>query len=496
MKIPLLLALTHLQALFNSLDPHSISQSLAFYELYGESKEGKEALARLDSLLGGDKFSLSDLTTSSKAGMEGIFSLVNPRGAASKGTLSKEELTLLQKLGAHLANRKLKGYYANTEEEVLALPPEEIDLARGLLLSQYGKCTEEVVYYEALIDLMALQVEADLPDSPTPAEKIATLNRFVFEKMRFRFPPHSIYAKNIDLYTFLPAVLDNHFGVCLGVTTLYIALAQRINLPLEIITPPGHIFVRYRDERCLINIETTARGIDVPTEKYLSINTFALQQRNLREVIGYTFVNQASVFLDQEDFPKTVETYEKAKKYLPNDILLDELLGYAYLFIGEIEKGKESLNRAFQGETYGVVVREPRGEDYLSEKADVEALKAVFASVDETRESILKKQEELQEVIKRYPSFRAAYEQLGASYLQLNRKKEALECFQHYHALDSNNPTIEYYLSVLYGMRQDYSSSWLHLQRAEEITSTKGFSPSALKELRRALTQKCPEIIS
>ena len=98
--------------------------------------------------------------------------------------------------------------------------------------------------------------------------------------MRFRFPPHSLHAKDIDIYTFLPSVLDGRRGVCLGVSILYLCLAQRLGLDLEIITPPGHIYVRYQSpEGEMINIETTARGIDIPSERYLGMETRKLQTK-------------------------------------------------------------------------------------------------------------------------------------------------------------------------------------------------------------------------
>ena len=56
--------------------------------------------------------------------------------------------------------------------------------------------------------LMALQILAKLPSKPTPSQKIRAINDFIFYDMGFRFPPHSVYAKDIDLYTFLPSVID------------------------------------------------------------------------------------------------------------------------------------------------------------------------------------------------------------------------------------------------------------------------------------------------
>ena len=141
--------------------------------------------------------------------------------------------------------------------------------------------------------------------------KINTINWYLFDELRLRFPPHSLYSEEIDLYTFLPSVLDSRRGVCLGVSTLYLCLAQRLNLNLEIVTPPGHIFVRYNGGE--INIETTARGIHIPTEHYLSVHTRSLQERNIKEVVGLTFFNQASALWQAGKLKEAITAYERAQ---------------------------------------------------------------------------------------------------------------------------------------------------------------------------------------
>src|SRR5205807_1806234 len=95
-------------------------------------------------------------------------------------------------------------------------------------------------------------------------------------------------------------------GVCLGVSILYLCLAQRLDLDLEIITPPGHIYLRYPGKEQMINIETTARGINLPSDTYLGINTRKLEKRTLKEVIGMAFFNQASVYWEKGDYATTV----------------------------------------------------------------------------------------------------------------------------------------------------------------------------------------------
>ena len=206
-----------------------------------------------------------------------LISFVNRSSQDSSPTLNEEQFVVIEKISRHLANRQLKGFGIWDLETLLQLPMDQIDLARGLLLAELGGGEEgrlKIRSYEANIDLMALQISARLAAQRNSPEKIRAINDYIFSEMRFRFPPHSLYAKEIDVYTFLPSVLDSRRGVCLGVSILYLCLAQRLELQLQAITPPGHIYVRYvapnGDET---NIETTARGIDVPSEVYLGLET-------------------------------------------------------------------------------------------------------------------------------------------------------------------------------------------------------------------------------
>jgi regulator of sirC expression with transglutaminase-like and TPR domain len=98
---------------------------------------------------------------------------------------------------------------------------------------------------------MALQILARLPENASSEEMIRVMNEMLFNEMRFRFPPQSLGIKEVDLYTVLPSVLDSRRGVCLGVSIIYLCLAQRLDLNLEVITPPGHIYVRYVDPKTL-----------------------------------------------------------------------------------------------------------------------------------------------------------------------------------------------------------------------------------------------------
>lgn len=259
------------------------------------------------------------------------------------------------------------------------------------------------------------------------------------------------------------------------------------------ITPPGHIYVRYRNGDKIINIETTARGINMDSEEYLSVETRSLQERNIKEVIGLAYFNQASVFWQREEHDKALAAYNKAKPYIPNDKLLFELMGYNYLFAGDRVEGERLLEIVRDHIPEYAIVKQTVAEDYLNGKVNAEGIKALFLHVDEKRESIIKKKETLEKILLEYPNFRAGIFSLGITWLQLHRAGEALEILQRYHDLEPQDPSAEYYLSVLQAERLNYKKAWEHLRHAEAIVAARRHKPKVLKELRRALSKISPE---
>lgn len=486
----------HLDTLYRSLDPQSISELFAFYHLYPDSRQGERALAGAWELMhkhrSERRLLRGDMVLPAME-IDTIISLVNKEPFETDIELSQDQLEIIETVSDHLANRRLKGHTVWKKEELFNLPPEEVDLSHALLLYQFEEDPLKVRQYEATLDLIALQILARLPLEATAEEKIEAISHFIFHEKRFRFPPHSLYAKDIDTYTFLSSVLDSHLGVCLGVSILYLSIAERLDVPLEIITPPGHIYIRHRRDGETLNIETTARGIHIPDRMYLGINTRKLQERNKKEVIGLAFINQASVAWQKEDHETTVTLYEQALPYLPGDPLLKMFLGYNYLFTGKEKEGRKLL-REVKDLTFDFAVgRETTPEDYLSGKVNAEGIKTIFLHVDETRSSILEKQDKLKAILKKYPNFRDGQLQLAITYLQLGRGNEALEALQSYHKLDPTSPVVEYYLSIVTMNRFLYKEAWTYLHNAESLTEKRSHSPQCLKALNHALRTVHPD---
>lgn len=479
------------KTLYTSLDPLSVSAHLAFYRLFPDTDEGKSALDDALKLLSkGQKNKLKLETTGDLhlPFIEELVEIVNRPPQQAPVQISKDELAWIDSLSSHLKNRTLKGFRCPTLEAVQALPSVDIDLGRALLLSQMGENPNlgVILSYEAVFDLMALQIMARLKDMK-PKTIIAAMNRFIFDEMHFRFPPQSLFMDDVDLYTFLPSVVDSRRGVCLGVSILYLCLAQRIGLNLTIITPPGHIFVRYDEEGDAINIETTARGIDMPDEQYLSLENKELQRRTLKEVVGMAHVNHASTLWHKEENQAAIDAYKKALPYMPEDPLVRELLAYNLLIVGEKDKGEALLKELIANEGTEKMESYRAANDYLNGVVDVEGLKSIFEKSEKARSLTEAKKAKLEAVLKKYPLFRDGWLQLAVLFLQMDRHKEALESLEKFHLLDSTDPMVEYYLSALYLERFEYEKAWAHYDIVKQILDKLDYHPSMLKELKLEL---------
>lgn len=476
------------KVLYSSLNPSSISEHLAFIYLYKDTHMGEPALRHLYQLLKIKCDNLKDLAAP-PLDPNLWLSLICQENISDKVAFSEHVLKDLSRLGAHLGNRKLKGNLARDENEILNLPEDQIDLARAVLLNSLDGSIESVYYYEILLDLMALEIASTLPPSASPPEKIEAINSFVFDKMRFRFPPQSV--QSMDRYTLLPSVMDSRRGVCLGVSILYLSLAQRLDLSLEAVTPPGHIYLRYLENGQEINIETTARGVHVDTEHYLNPFTIALETHSIKEVVGLAEINRGSYYLKKGRYEEALSAYHKAENYLPDYSALQEMLGFTNALLGRKEEAYYCLQKAASNPSKFYLHSNTIAEDFLLKRVDEEALHLLCRDESETRSDLVKQKTKLEDLLKRFPNFYSGYFLMAELYSKMNRPGETLEWLEKYHQLDNRHPISAFYLSALFLERSHYLKAWDYFKQYETLTAH--LKPSKeVKSLKKALEGASP----
>ncbi len=483
------------ELIYSSLDPTSLKQHLAFYEIYSKESKGAQALSDAWEILTGQRlqnFANQALPFFPKTASS-LVALINRQAGEKIHPLTEKELTFIESFTGHLKHRSLKGHQTFDQEKIIQLTPENIDLARALFVMEMEGDQARIRTYEALLDIMALQIAARLPPQPTPKQMVEKINQLIFDEMEFRFPPHSTFKENIDAHTFLPSVLDTHQGVCLGVSIIYLCLAQRLGFKMEAVTPPGHIYVRYVDHEQVINVETTARGIHLDSKEYLSLDTHQLQTRNIKEVVGLAHFNHAAMYWQKKEYESAYQAYLKAEPYLKHDPLLKEFMGYTLLFIGREKEGREKLNEIKDYIPPHALSKSTLANDYLNGNVDMEGIKLIFSNQEKERSALLQYKNQLKEVILRHPYFRTGLAQLAMVCTKLHCYAEALQLLKKYHAIDEKEAEINYYLALLSFSRLHYPAAWDYLHQAENIVKEHHYLPQTLKELRRELLQKCPE---
>lgn len=400
---------SQLTSLYSGLDPDSITEHLALYKLYPNKEIGQKALAHAQSLLkkNQDEEALKELPAALES-IDGFVQLMLGK-EQKREVLEKHQLNAIEAISKHLLNRKLRGHQAQNEEDILALQPEEIDLSRAILLAQQD---EEIDWdwirtYEAQLDFLALQVIARLKENPSPKDIISKINQVLFFDLKYRYPNQYIQDEH-EKFSQLTAVLDLKQGVCLGTTIVYLCLAQRLGLPLEIITPPGHIYVRYNENGKIINIETTHRGVNTPSEAYYSVNVKHLKKIDLKQTITCVYSNLGVSHLMDEKYNEAINCFNKALKYHPNDPLCTLMLGYAYAFNQNAKMAKKIFHKAKKLPFEDQITPIDFGAhlDYLSGRVDLETLKASILPSRETGLEFLKEKEViLEKGLKKHPYF-------------------------------------------------------------------------------------------
>lgn len=455
-------------ALYKSLDPQSIDAHIAYFQLFPTTREGQLAQVRAWKMLGAD-CSHGALPSLSADTLNQIKDF--------KPATSFDEKTraLIETLAAHLPNRTLKGHFVLRTEDLLALDPADVEISRGLLL-QEGTANSS---YEAVLDLLALKALAKIRDkgglSAKPEEKIEAINQLIFFDMAMRYPPLSLSEEHIDSYSSLAAVLDSTRGVCLGTSFVYLALAERMGLTLEIITPPGHIYVRGRDSLGrMINIETTARGVDIADRHYQSINVKCLKKRTRLEALGLLAMNEASVYIRQKEWARAVLSYERAEIFIKDDATLTQLKGICLALQGRKKEAERCLTKALSLIDETQIDQLTLATDFINRAVDAETLLLFFEEAKPVRSELLAKEKLLVKALKRCPRFREGLLELADIYLKLNRPKEAIHTLKRYHALDGGRLQVEYMLGVLLLQRSSFEEAKEHLDRAKLLLDKHG----------------------
>ena len=246
---------------------------------------------------------------------------------------------------AHLANANKRGLHARSFEDILRYRDDQIDIGTAaLIISEEWSDGVSGLHYRAQLDEMAQEILRRLKEKNLRPnfKAIPIINHYLFEELGFSAVPN---ADNPD-DLFLHSVLDKRKGYCLSLSILYLALAERVGLPVCGVVVPGHFFVRYDSRAVRLNIETTAKGGKASDQHYITTRNVpadeyhSLYMKNLTEMetLGCLLNNLGVVYMDAGQHRKALTALDRAVQINP---MLSESranMGTIYLRRGEVRE--------------------------------------------------------------------------------------------------------------------------------------------------------------
>ncbi len=142
--------------------------------------------------------------------------------------------------------------------QLLADKAHAFDLAEAvLLLSQKEYPELDIPHYLRRLDTLAARARALLPPSAGQLERVAVLNRILFDEEGFQGNAQDYYDPR---NSYLNEVLDRKCGIPISLSIIYLAVGQRLGLSLEGVSFPGHFLVKLATGSSMVVLDPYVRG--------------------------------------------------------------------------------------------------------------------------------------------------------------------------------------------------------------------------------------------
>lgn len=144
--------------------------------------------------------------------------------------------------------------------------PRELLFGRALVSLALGSGgTDEAQSSWSLSELQRLADEAQRELARTPQRSpAAVLSELIFERWGF---VREVTDTHLD-FVFLPSVLERRRGSCVGLGTLFLALAEALGQSASGVIMPGHFYVRVQERGQARNVELLRTGEAMPDAWY------------------------------------------------------------------------------------------------------------------------------------------------------------------------------------------------------------------------------------
>jgi len=243
-------------------------------------------------------------------------------------------------------------------DQLMTLPEDQIDIGLvSLNLSKEFYPDLNIEAYSKKIDQLAQKVNVETRGSNQPPHRIWALNEVLFRQEGYGYDKETIQFGGFgpDHLNYLNHILDTKQGNCLSLTTLYLAVAQRLDYPIYPVLAPMHSFLRYVDPitEKSYNIEVTTGGIINPDPYY--VKTFGISDKAIkagtylrimknREFSGILLTQNWLTHSHKARFDNNFSYLEKSIALAPLNPNAYRLLHDSHIYLSAADEGGQSFN--------------------------------------------------------------------------------------------------------------------------------------------------------
>ena len=371
----------------------------------------------------------------------------------------------------------------------------DTSLARtALKIAQESYPELNIEHYLEKLEVIIGNIRTSLRDETEPEQILKTINVVLFNEFQFK------YVQTGDLERIsLNKVLDTKTGNCVGLSILYLSVAEGLRLPVYGVSAPEHIFVRYDDGDFRRNIETGYEGMFTPDSYYINMHGKRISQTSIRngcylknlsldEVIADIYLNRSIIQKEKGNIEAALTDVNRAIELHGSDAVAFCNRGVIYEKLKDTDRALKDYSKAIELNPDYAPAYYNRGSLYATieviDKAIMDYSKAIlldpdsalsyynrgvaFEYVGRTDLTI----EDLSEAIDLDPRYAAAYAHRGLAYAESGEPEKALKDFNRALELDPKNIEVYMKRGILHADAQRFDDA------INDITTFITFSPN------------------
>lgn len=181
----------------------------------------------------------------------------------------------------------------------------------------------------------------------TDPEKISVeLNKLVFTTWGIEFDPDRNNARSLFPYS----VLELQQGSCVGMSLLYLLIAEKCDWPIYAVLAPSHMFIRFDNGSIQRNIETLRKGEAMSREWYVEkysirdSSIYPLTNLTRKEVAAVLHFNVGTLYYNRKEYEYAVTHLNKAVTLMSRFPDAQGNLALTYEALKQPEKALRILN--------------------------------------------------------------------------------------------------------------------------------------------------------